>query len=116
VASSDHPSTAKEHCVGKEDLAKIREYKGRHPVKSQDDFVLWENRIQYILTTAKNWSGPIRNFHLTIATESPEDLVMTCMGGLTRTSPMRYEMNRTNYTPTNDLDLLVLTGKNYVHP
>jgi hypothetical protein len=115
VASMQAPSTKEEHCVGKPDLLRIAEFKKRHPVKSQDDFVLWENRIQYILTTGNNWSGPIRNFHLAVTTESAEDLLMTCEPGLKQTSPMRYEMTRANYSPPKDLDLLILTGKNYVH-
>jgi hypothetical protein len=116
VASMQAPSTQEEHCVGKPGLLRIAEFKKRHAVKSQDDFVLWENRIQYILTTANNWSGPIRNFHLTVATESAEDLLMTCESALEQTAPTRYEMTRANYSPAKDLDLLILTGKNYVHP
>jgi hypothetical protein len=110
------PSSKEEHCVGKPDLLRIAQFKKRHPVKNEDGFVLWENRIQYTLTTANNWSGPIRNFHLMVTTESAEELLMTCETGLKQSSPTRYEMTRVNYWPAKDLDLLILTGKNYVHP
>jgi hypothetical protein len=116
VASMASPSSKQEHCVGQGDLAHIQEYKKAHPAKTRDDIVLWENRIQYILKTANNWKGPIGNFHLTVATDSPEELLMTCETGLKRTAPTRWEMSRTNYAPAKDLDLLILSGKNYVHP
>jgi hypothetical protein len=116
VESMAAPSSREENCVGKEDLLRIRDYKKRHPAKSADDIVLWENRIQYILTTANNWRGPIGSFHLTVATETPEDMLLTCETSLKQTSPVRYEMSRTNYSPARNLDLLILTGKNYIHP
>jgi Domain of unknown function (DUF4424) len=93
----------------------MQDFKKRHAGKDQDAIVLWENEIQYILTTANNWSGPIRNFHLVVSTESPEDILMSCTA-LRRTAPTRYEMSRTNFRPDRELDLMILTGKNYFHP
>jgi hypothetical protein len=116
VASMAGPSGPEEHCVGKSELVRIADYKKRHPARTRDDIVLWENRIQYILTTANNWSGPIRSFHLAVVTESPEEMLMTCEAGLKQAAPGRYEMSRTNYAPAKDLDLLILSGRNYVHP
>ena len=110
VASSDPSENIKPYCGGADDLARISQVKKAHPAKSQDDIVLWENRIQYILTTANNWSGPIGNFHLTILADTPEDVVMTCMQGLKRTSPTRHEMVRADFRPDKELNVLILTA------
>lgn len=77
--------------------------KTRRPVR--------ERRIQYILTTANNWSGPIRDFHLSVVADNPDDIVLTCMPGLKRTGPTRYEMTRSNFHPDREFDLLILQPK-----
>jgi hypothetical protein len=77
-----------------------RDVKVRHSVQ--------EKRIKYILTTANNWRGPIRDFRLTVLAESPNDIVLTCMPGLKRVAPTRYELVRANFRPDRELDLLIL--------
>ncbi len=111
VGSMDGESNLQPYCGGVAGVAAIAHFKQRHPAKTRDDIVLWENRIDYILTTANNWSGPIRNFHLTIETESPEDLLFTCMSGLKRTAPARYELTHENFRPNDELRALILTGR-----
>jgi Domain of unknown function (DUF4424) len=115
VRSMAAPSMAKELCMSNEARAAMQDFKKRHTGKDQDAIVLWENEIQYILTTANNWSGPIRNFHLVVNTESPEDILMSCTA-LKRVSPTRYEMSRANFRPDRELDVMILTAKNYFHP
>ena len=112
VRSMAAPSRGKEFCVSNDARSAIQDFKKRQPVKDQDEIVLWENEIQYILTTANNWSGPIRSFHLVVSMESPEDILLSCTA-LTRISPTRYEMTRSNFRPDRELDLMILTAKNY---
>jgi hypothetical protein len=99
----------KPFCGGPETLAQIASFKKRHPNRKEGEPALYERRIQYILTTANNWSGPIRDFHLSVTADGPEDLVLTCMPGLKRSGPTRYELTRSNFRPDKDLDVLVLT-------
>ena len=80
--SDDGKTTVEPYCGGAEALSRIEQFKKRHPAKTPGDTVLSENRIQYILTTARNWRGPIRKFHLTVHTDSSEDILVTCMQGL----------------------------------
>ena len=68
-----------------------------------------EKEIQYVLTTANNWSGPIGRFHLSVIPNDPGDLVMSCMPGLKRTAPDRYELEQSRYRPDRDLQVMVLT-------
>ena len=67
-----------------------------------------EKEIEYILTTAKSWSGSIRNYHLTVISDSPDDIVASCLPGLRRIAPTRYEMQQSNFRPDNEVELLIL--------
>ena len=70
---------------------------------------LVERRISYILKTAANWSGPIRTFHLVVDKQYPDNLVSFCGQGVRKTGPTTFEMTKTNFTPTQDLSILILT-------
>ena len=89
-------------------MPQILAVKKRHPLKNPDEPALYEKQIQYILTTANNWSGPIADFKLTVIADSPDDIVLTCLLGLKRLGPTRYELVRNNFRPVRDLDLLIL--------
>ena len=110
VASSTGASSVRAYCGGAEALAQVAALKNRHPAKTRDDIVLWEKRVQYILTTANNWSGPIGNFKLTVTTEDREDLLLTCLPGLKRTAAAQYEFSQSNFRPEKELNLLILTA------
>ena len=112
AGSMSGASNVRPYCGGKAALDQIAALKKRHPAKKPDDPVLFEKTIQYILTTANNWSGPIGTFHLTVSTESPEEILLTCMAGVERTAPTRYELTARNFRPAKDLDLLILTARN----
>ena len=103
----DGASNIRPYCGGPETLTEIQRVKLRRPRKDAET-VLLERNVQYILTTANNWNGPIHNFHLTVTADDPEDIVLTCMPGLERTSPTRYELSRTDFHPDRELDLLIL--------
>jgi len=111
VGSMDARSNIEPFCGGPPGLAAVQQFKKRHPPKTDDDQFLWENHIGYILTTAKNWNGPIGKFRLSVVLESSEDLLFTCLPGLQRLSPVRYQMERTNFRPEKELDLLILTAE-----
>ena len=64
--------------------------------------------VHYILKTANNWRGPIGEFHLTIEVPSRFADLLSCIVGLERTGARTYELQRKNFTPDRDLDLLIL--------
>jgi hypothetical protein len=107
VADNDGAQSVKPYCGGVEALSQIKKAKEKLPAK-QDDIALWERRIQYILTTGNNWSGPIQRFHLAVLTDRPDDIVVTCTPDLRRVAPTRYELSRLNFHPDSELDLLIL--------
>jgi Domain of unknown function (DUF4424) len=104
VRDDDGESSVKPYCGGADALAAIKKANTLHPLEHGSDTLLLERRIQYILTTANNWSGPIRNFRLAIISDFPEDIVATCMPGVKRTAPTRYELVRSNFRPDRELD------------
>lgn len=69
-----------------------------------------ETWLDYILTTGANWSGPIGDFRLVVDKGSTNNLVSFCGDGVRRISPTQFEVRHTNYTPTRDLNVLILVG------
>ena len=68
-----------------------------------------EQRLSYVLTTGANWAGPIGRFHLTIDKGAPGNLMSVCAPDIHRTSPTRFELERSNYTPRSNIQILILT-------
>ena len=67
-----------------------------------------EQRIDYVLTTGANWKAPIGDFHMTIDKGDPANLVSFCGAGVTKTGPTQFEVHHTNFTPTQDVAILLL--------
>jgi len=59
--------------------------------------------VDYILTTANNWHGPIGDFSLTITTDRPHTMVASCYPGLERSAPNTLTLHRTAFSPPADL-------------
>jgi hypothetical protein len=68
-----------------------------------------QRQLAYILRTGANWAGPIGRFHLTIDKGAPQNLMSVCAPDIRRTSSTRFELDRTNYTPREDIHVLFLT-------
>jgi hypothetical protein len=71
--------------------------------------ILGEKRIDYILKTGANWAGPIADFTLTIDKGDPNNLLSFCGTGVKKLSPTQFQVHYTNYEPTTDLAVLILT-------
>ena len=67
-----------------------------------------EQRIDYVLKTGANWAGPIRDFRLVVDKGRPGNLVSFCGTGVRKIGPTRFEMRRSDFTPTADLHVLIL--------
>lgn len=67
-----------------------------------------EQRVSYVLTTGANWAKPIGDFHLTIDKGKPNSLVSFCETGAVKTGPTRFEVRKTNFKPSRDLDILII--------
>ena len=108
VATDNGAEHIKPYCGSADSVALIQDFKKQHAIKNE--IALYEKRIRYILTTANNWSGPIRDFHLTVTANSPDNIVLSCLAGLKRLSPTSYAFSQANFHPDRELDLLILQG------
>ena len=74
--------------------------------------------LGYVLQTARNWSGPIGTFHLTIeggpmqadgAGKAEVRITSLCTDlPLKRTGPQRFEATVSDYVPKDDLRILYI--------
>lgn len=67
-----------------------------------------EERIEYVLSTGANWSGPIRDFRLVVDKGAPDNLVSFCGDGVKKIAPAQFEMRKTNFTPKGNFSVLIL--------
>ncbi|MCL1091997.1 DUF4424 domain-containing protein [Shewanella profunda] len=81
-------------------------------VKDEDEDreigVAWSH-LSYILVTANNWQGAIKDFKLTIKKSQATDLMSLCFeGNLKKTDPLTFEFQQNNFIPTQDLSILFI--------
>jgi len=67
-----------------------------------------EYRIRYVLKTGANWAKPIGAFRLVVDKGAQENLVSFRGDRVKKISPTQFEMTKTNFTPTRDIDILIL--------
>lgn len=70
----------------------------------------WEyNHLSYILTTANNWQGAIKDFKLTIRKRKPGDVFTLCFdGNLKKLDALTFEFRQADFRPKQDLKILFL--------
>jgi hypothetical protein len=94
------------YCIDKSLLDAVA--RARMAAKMESGAPFSEERIEYILRTGANWSGPIGQFRLIVDKGEANNLVSFCGEGVKRISPTRFEMRRTDFTPERDLSILIL--------
>jgi hypothetical protein len=65
--------------------------------------------IDYILRTANTWQGPIGTFKLTVDKGSPNNILSLCATGVKKTGPTTFVIEKTDYSPPDDLRILIAT-------
>lgn len=70
-----------------------------------------ERTLGYVLTTGANWAKPIGSFHLTIEKDSPDQIITLCAEGLKRIGPTRFELTRVEFTPEQDIQIMMLQNR-----
>lgn len=70
----------------------------------------WAN-LRYVLTTGKNWNGPIKDFQLTIRKQAASDILSLCFdGALKKIDPLTFQFREADFVPMRDLELLFVRG------
>jgi hypothetical protein len=94
------------YCLDDDFLATVD--RARRATNSRGGAPYSEQRIDYILKTGANWSGPIRDFRLVVDKGAPDSLVSFCGEDVKKISDTQFEMRRTDYTPDGNLSVLIL--------
>lgn len=66
-----------------------------------------EHWLDYVLKSGANWKGPIKDFRLVVDKEKPGNLLSFCMDGVKKISPTRFEVHKSNFEPTRDIQILI---------
>jgi len=98
------------YCFDKQDEAEIRRLAARDGERLQ-----WEGEtlgqlitVDYILTTANNWRGPIGDFSLALKGSSPAMMIASCFPGLKRGPDNTLILHRDSFWPTTELQVSFL--------
>jgi hypothetical protein len=62
--------------------------------------------VHYVLTTGANWKGTIEKFKLSLVKAKPAEKISLCIPDTKRVSPTTFVVERSNFTPTEDLRVL----------
>jgi hypothetical protein len=65
--------------------------------------------LAYVLRTANSWAGPIGQFRLTLDKGAAQNVISLCASGVTKTGPTTFVIEKQNYTPDRDLEVLIVT-------
>jgi Domain of unknown function (DUF4424) len=84
-----------------------KQFKARQSKRSNSEMYS-ETWVSYILTSGANWKGPIKKFRLVVDKGVATNLVSFCMTGVKKISPTQFEVRKTNFEPTQDLDILIV--------
>ena len=64
--------------------------------------------ISYVLRTANSWAGPISKFKLTLDKGHPKNIISLCADGVKKITPTRFVIEKTDYSPDKDLEVLIV--------
>jgi len=96
----------RKYCIDKEFLGAIT--RTMKTSKPELGVPFQEQRIEYILKTGANWSGPIKDFRLVVDKGANDNLVSFCGEGLKKISPTQFEMKKKDFGPDVNLSIVIL--------
>lgn len=98
----------KTYCV---DDGFIRAFDARQ-AKLKEPHAYSEIWLAYVLKTGANWAGPIGDFRLVIDKGAVDTLVSFCGSGVKKIGPTQFEVRYQNFTPREDLNVLIVKFSN----
>lgn len=103
-----------DYCGTQLDRAHVVNLFLKHPAKPDENGIANAGdlrEINFVLKTANNWHGPIGEFNLAVVLDHPDEVAATCMKGLKKIAPTRYELHRKPFAPTEDLTVAIVQAK-----
>jgi Domain of unknown function (DUF4424) len=104
----DYPGTIKQYCIDQSFLAAFDKRVAIQLKNPDAPMAYSETWIGYVLSSGRNWRGPIKDFRLVVDKGKPENMVSFCMSGVKKISPTQFEVRRTNFEPKGDLEILIV--------
>lgn len=80
----------------------------RQQSKINQGTILSASVIEYVLTTGKNWKGPIGQFTLTVTKGDEKNIISFCMDGVKKTGPTTFVVQKRDFEPESDLKVLIV--------
>jgi hypothetical protein len=68
--------------------------------------------IDYVVTTANTWKGPIGRFRMTVDKGSTRNIVSFCGNGVRKTGPTTFSVEIRNFRPQREIKVLVVRPSN----
>jgi hypothetical protein len=104
--------TDKEFCMDAPSQKRLRAMSLAREKAYHNSFsYLDEYWTDYVLSTAKNWSGTIGRFHLTLDKLKPDNVLALCWNGrLRKAGPTTVEFVGKNFTPRRDIHMVVFSS------
>jgi hypothetical protein len=76
--------------------------------KRDQSTILVASVIDYVLTTGKNWKGPIGAFKLTLNKGRADNIISFCMDGVKKTGLTTFVVEKRDFEPESDLKVLIV--------
>ncbi len=99
------------YCIDKSFITAFdkRRYSGKKDAEGNEPGSYYvESWLDYILKSGANWKGPIKDFRLVIDKGKARNLMSFCMDGVKKISPTQFEIRKTNFEPTKDINILLV--------
>lgn len=104
----EYPEHLKTYCIDQGFLSAFDRKVAARMKQPDAPMAYSEVWIGYVLSSGRNWRGPIKDFRLVVDKGKPENLVSFCMDGVKKISPTQFEVRRKNFEPKGDLEILIV--------
>ncbi|MDZ4869809.1 MAG: DUF4424 domain-containing protein [Alphaproteobacteria bacterium] len=95
-------------CVDKPTHAAIAARLRAQQKKQGEGAIILGYYVDYVLTTGKNWKGPIGKFRLTVDKGRADNVVSFCADGVKKTGPTTFVVEYKDFEPETDLHVLIV--------
>lgn len=98
-----------EFCIGPASFRLLKNISiARNKIYKDTGADLDQHITDYILSTARNWNGPIGQFHLVLDKVEKDNVLSVCWDGdLKQTGPTTFEFIANDFTPRRDIHMVV---------
>jgi hypothetical protein len=107
--TAEYRERLRHYCIDADFIASVDRARRR---AGEETAPLVEERLEYILVTGANWARPIGDFRMVIDKGRADAIVSFCGTGVRRISPTQFEVRYRNFTPRQNVSVLILRPPN----